>query len=427
MACKTCDWEAETGQTVDSSQSNRAWGREAGISEGSIRRHLEHSDKANMDDGDAGGETYREQWKGDEGEITVVLNEKISNEAILKKFGHDTDVVSIVGVLEETHWQMSGEWQHRYKFKTSRKVDDGLNVDPIAILAELRAARESSPITTDWNGQDSAFVLSINDIQLGQSYNGGSPATIANFYRYVHLAQERILDLRRLGRRLEKLVVICGGDLIEGCVIYGNQSFSLDLDRKQQIEGVVGLLLHALDTLAPMFQSVDVLAIAGNHGQHRIGGKLTALGDNDDTHSVEMVKLALARDPNMQHINWHIAVEQAAMAIKVHGWVLMTTHGDVFAKGVPGATTERKAHAWLKNMAASRKHFGNIGDADLCISHHFHHDEMADWGDTLWRQTTSQDRGSPGFSQATGTYSEPGMLTGVMMPGHRWRDEEVLR
>jgi hypothetical protein len=302
------------------------------------------------------------------------------------------------------------------------------DLDPVGILAKIREGNGKPgkfKVATD--GEESTFVISINDIQLGQSYNGGSDATIKNFHRFIESARKRILELRKIGRNLERLVIVCGGDLVEGCTIYPNMSFNLDLNRKQQLEGVVALLLHAIDTLAPMFTAVTVLACKGNHGENRINGKMTTIDDNDDTHTVEMVKLALVRDKSMQHIDWIIAGDEAAVWCDVHGWTLVTTHGDVFAKGVSGPTTERKAHLWLKNMAAAVRKFGRVGRADVLITHHFHHDEMADWGDTLWRQTSSQDRGSLGFSQATGTYSEPGMLTGVITPSSRWQDEAVLR
>ncbi|WP_136642480.1 hypothetical protein [Subtercola vilae] len=310
------------------------------------------------------------------------------------------------------------------RFAKNKRVT--VDVDAVSILSKLRKHSGKRPVTLA-GGSESTFVLSINDIQLGQSYNGGSAATIAAFYGFIAKAVLRIEELRRVGRKLDRLVVVCGGDLVEGCVIYGNQSFSLDLNRKQQVEGVVAILLHAIDTLAPLFEAVTVLACKGNHGEHRIAGKPVDLSDNDDTHCVEMAKLALIRDPKMQHIGWIIAEEESAVWADVYGWTLVTTHGDIYSKGVSGPTTERKAHAWAKNMAAAVRRFGRIGQADVLITHHFHHDEMADWGDTLWRQTSSQDRGSPGFSQATGSYSIPGMLTGVMTPECRWQDEAVLR
>lgn len=314
--------------------------------------------------------------------------------------------------------------------KTKKELAEGVDyssIDPTGILAELRKSAPAAAKTTWWEGTDSAFVLSVNDIQLGQSYNGGSKATIAQFHHLVDLAQARILELRSIGRALETLVVVFGGDLVEGCVIYGNQAFSLDMHRKQQIEGVIALILHLLDTLAPMFERVQVLAAKGNHGENRIDGKYTTIGDNDDTHSVEMVRLALSRDASMQHIDWVIAEDEAGVAMKVYDWVLATTHGDIYAKGVAGPTIDKKAHAWLKNMALARQRFGLIGQADVLITHHFHHEKGSDWGSCLWRQTPSQDRGSPYFEQATGEYSEPGMLTAVMTRTKRWMDEEVLR
>ena len=305
-------------------------------------------------------------------------------------------------------------------------------IDPHSILAQLReqsngAGAGSLESVGDFDDEQSAFVISINDIQLGQSYNGGSKATIAQFYEYVELARKRVRQLRRAGRSLETLVVVFGGDLIEGCVIYGNQAFNLDMHQKQQVEGVIALTLHALDVLAPMFDEVKVLAARGNHGENRIDGKRTTLGDNMDTHCVEMAKLALARDPKMQHIEWVIADTEDGVWVDVLGWTLVTTHGDVYAKGVAGATTDKKAQAWMKNMAASRRKFGRLGTPDVLIGHHFHHDKMVDWGDCLFRQTPSQDRGSPYFEQATGEYSDSGMLSFVMTDSVRYVDERVLR
>jgi len=314
-----------------------------------------------------------------------------------------------------------------------RKIEaevESFDFDPIGILAALHA-NINPPRVVGYHGlhekEESAFVLSINDIQLGQSYNGGSAATIVQFYTFIETAKQRISDLLALGRNLTTLVIIGGGDLVEGCVIYGNQSFSLDLDRKQQVEGVITLLLYVFDELAPLFQNVKVLASRGNHGEHRIGGKYTTLHDNDDTHVFEMVKLALDRDPQMPVIEWVIAQSEAGVAVKVFDWVLATTHGDIYAKGVSGATIDKKAHNWMKNMALGRDRFGLLGQADVLITHHFHHDKMSDWGSCLWRQTTSQDRGSPYFELATGEYSAPGMLTFVMTESNRYQDEAVLR
>jgi hypothetical protein len=367
---------------------------------------------------------------GREGRLsTGILPEPLddlSNDDILRQFGRNPEKHRIVGTLGERHWLMNDRWNHWYAFKTEliEPEVDQLQVDPVAVLAALRAGRP--PVPHVKGRGDSAFCLSINDIQLGQSYNGGSGATIEQFHRFVSAAKARIAELRSIGRLLDTLVVVCGGDLVEGCVIYPNQAYSLDLDRKHQIQGVVALLLHTLDELAPLFPHVTVLACKGNHGENRVDGKYTTLADNDDTLTVEMTRLALARDRNMRHIQWVIADEEAGVTARVKGWVLGTTHGDVFAKNVPGATIDKKAQSWFKNMAAARR-FGDLGLCDVLVTHHFHHDKMSDWGSCLWRQTPSQDRGSPYFEQASGEYSLPGMLTWVMSSSCRWSDELVLR
>jgi len=438
--CSVCDYEKTHDITIDTSMSPTRWEGKTGVSRYSIIRHLKHEPappKEKVLHAASAGDSFA----NNDGNLVIT---KTADRIIPLSEWHDDLVADGFDPNEFTTSHGHSVWAQRSteeglvtlyanKFSAVKKTAKELGkaavyaeIDPAGILAQLRADHIRIEPTVTFEGEASAFVVSINDIQLGQSYNGGSKATIANFHRYIEMARQRILELRKIGRRLDTLVVVIGGDLVEGCVIYANQAMSLDMHRKQQVEGIVALLLHALDTLAPLFETVKVLACKGNHGEQRINGKKTALGDNDDTHCVEMAKLGLSRDPTMQHITWTIAEDEAAVWVDVYGWTLVTTHGDIYAKGVSGATTERKAHAWLKNMAAAVKHFGKIGRADVLITHHFHHDEMADWGDCLWRQTTSQDRGSPEFSQASGTYSEPGMLTGVMMPGHRWCDEQVL-
>jgi hypothetical protein len=96
----------------------------------------------------------------------------------------------------------------------------------------------------------------------------------------------------------------------------------------------------------------------------------------------------------------------------------------VYGKGVAGATNDKKAQAWYKNMAMGRD---PLGVADILITHHFHHDKMSDWGACLWRQTPALDGGSEYFRQSSGEYSRSGMLTFVITPEERYGDEKVLR
>ena len=135
-----------------------------------------------------------------------------------------------------------------------------------------------------------------------------------------------------------------------------------------------------------------------------------------------MMKLALDRDQRMQHIEWHIANSEAGMVIEVAGWKLASTHGDVF--GRQSGNPETKAWNWFKGQAAGRD---PIGEADVLITHHYHHEQSSDWGACLWLQTPAQDAAlSEYFRQATGKYSLPGVLSGVMTRESRWVEKAIL-
>ncbi len=305
--------------------------------------------------------------------------------------------------------------------KKGRKIRDAsVDIDPHEVLRNLRTERPKATRTIPKPG-DKTLCISLNDFQYGKRTEQGSTVdTIA----VIDRALKGVIR-RQSETGADELVVIFGGDLVEGCFIYPNMAFNLEMSRRQQIEGVVALGLEVLDELAPRFKRVQVLAVRGNHGEHRAGGNKTTLEDNDDTLCVQMMQNALSRDKSMQHIEWTIAIEQAAASIQVRGWKLGTTHGDIYGKFVPGGSVNQKAHNWYKNMAAGRDEA--MRDVDVFIGHHWHHRKMEDWGAVEWHQTPAQDAAmSEYFRQSSGMYSEPGVLSWLMSETNRYYGEEVL-
>ena len=230
----------------------------------------------------------------------------------------------------------------------------------------------------------------------------------------IEKAKQRIVDLQNMGYGFSELIIIFGGDLAEGCNNTPQGAFGIEMGRTDQLKGCISLALLAVDELAPMFPRATVLGVRGNHGENRVNnGKPTTPEDNDDTFIVSMVELAAQRDNRLQHVEFNIADDEAGVWVLTQsGWVLGTTHGDVYGKGVSGATTERKVNAWYKNMAAGRDPMGLV---DVLITHHYHHTQSMDYGSWEWHQTPAQDGAmSEYFRQASGNYSEPGVLTFVM-------------
>jgi len=315
---------------------------------------------------------------------------------------------------------ITGTWT-KYKAVDKQDALDEVYkaVDAAKLLNRLDRAEPAQ------QGGDSVFVVSLNDTQIGKMEGGGTAATLERVKERVHLAIDRAQELRSIGRRLGTLVIIGGGDIIEGCTIYPNQPVNNDLTQSEQIDTAVTMILYVIDQLAAHFEEVYILATKGNHGENRVNGAKTAARDNNDTMVFRLAKKATERDPSLKHVQYIICEpEKEAVYMDVPGtpWVLGTTHGDIFGKFVPGQTKMLKAWNWYKNMLAARE----PQRPDVLVTHHFHHEEKADWGSCLWVQTRAMDGGSAYFEQFTGQYSEPGMLTFVMTPHSRYQDEAIL-
>jgi len=373
-------------------------------------------------------------WNGDKGELrTGSLEQSLSGmspEAILHLFGHNPDEVEIIGTLREKHsqyWSRDLEqmlWKHNYAFGIARKSGTQANdtPDPIALMKEL--GLKSKPKTNfKTNGKESSWVLDWADWQVHKAEGGGALGFVQRFDSALESALERLEELRSTGRKLDELVIIGGGDMIEGCVIYPQQSFHIDGHRRDQIRLAVASILKGLHTLAPHFETVRVVVVPGNHGEHRINGNRTAIGDNDDLLVFEMAEVGLKNDPNMQHVSFEIAEDEVSMVTEIKGWKYGITHGDVYGRG-GGNGIRNKVFNWVRTMAANRH---PVGLVDVLVTHHFHHDALEDWGSMLWVQNPTMDGGSHYYKEATGHYARHGMNSWVVTPQERFQDKQILR
>ena len=371
------------------------------------------------------------EWRGDVGTFTTGSLEQslsgMSHEEILKLFGHDPEQVEIIGVLYERHrqyWSTDLEkmlWKHSYSFGIAKKRP----VSPVEGLTPLELVKtlglSSKPAKTDSSGAISSFGLVWADWQTGKDEGGGTEAFLERFDRCLVEAKDRIKELRKIGRALNQLVIIGGGDMVEGCFIYPNQSFGIDMNRREQIRLTVAVILKGIYELAPMFESAKIVVVPGNHGEHRINGKRTTIGDNDDLLVFEMAQVAIEQDKNMSHVSFEIAENEESIVSEVQGWKFGVTHGSVYGRGA--GAIRQKVFNWFRNMAANRH---PVGMADVLFTHHFHHDACEDWGETLWVQSPALDGGSAYFRELTGHNAKSGMLSWVTTPSNRFQDKQIL-
>lgn len=393
--CKLC----QVGVGMEEGRTHVAVADEYGVSEASVRRHRNYLRAANEVD-----------------EAPVPQGAVPSADHVLAPYGLSHANMRVRGATVRD--EVTGSWV-RLVAKEEDEAQELLEqFDGLEILNSFKR-----PEVYDRGTGESAFVVNINDWQAGKEEGGGTPALIKRVQKSVGNAIVRINELRMIGRDLGTLVIIGGGDIIEGCSIYPNQSYSIDRNLSDQIFEAYRLILWVIDQLAPMFEDVIVLATKGNHGENRIKGQKTTPRDNYDTMIFRQVQVATERDERLSHVRYVICEpDMEYVYTEVCGWVLGTTHGDVFGKFVPGQTKMLKAWEWWKRMATGRQRI----HMDVLVTHHFHHEEKADWGGALWVQTRAQDGGSAYFEQFSGQYSEPGMLSFVMTPDNRYQDEAYL-
>jgi len=371
-------------------------------------------------------------WNGDLGELrTGALDEPladVSPDSILKLFGYDLSETEMVGLLRERHSEYYSRdldrkiWKHSYAFSVQKKKQGVETIDPIQLIKEL-GIKSKTRNTKDLTGVESTFVLDWADWQVGKKEGGGTKEFLERFDSAMQATTERITELRKTGRKLNELVIIGGGDMIEGCVIYPQQSFGIDMSRRDQIKTTVATILNGLYILAPLFEKVRVVVAPGNHGEHRINGYKTELGDNDDLLVFEIAELGLKNDPNFDHVSFQIADREMSIITDIKGWTYGITHGDVYGKG-SGNGIRNKVFNWYKTMAANRH---AVGNSDVLVTHHFHHDALEDWGATLWVQNPTMDGGSNYFVEATGHKPKHGMNSWVVTTSNRFQDKQVLR
>jgi len=434
IKCKVCEMLPNTQleNLLQQGASSREIANKFAVGKTTVNKH--RSEQHNQNHTKTGEEDVIEvTWRGNEGELkTGTLENDIngkSHEEILRSFGHDPDKVEISTVLWEKHRQYWSRdlnqmlWKHSYSFGLVRKKEqvNYEQVDAVELMKTISSKHR--PVVAAQSQASSTFVLDWADWQFAKLEGGGSQGLIERLTSAFDAAEERISELRTIGRKLNELVIIGGGDMVEGCVIYPNQSYEIDDHRRGQIRNTVAMILKGIKQLAPHFEIVRVVVVPGNHGEHRINGNKTTIGDNDDLLVFEMAQLGVESDPDFSHVSFEIAEREISMTTQIQGWTYGITHGDVYGK-TGGTGVRNKVFNWFKTMAGNRH---PVGQADVLVTHHFHHDALEDWGATLWVQNPTMDGGSHYFKEATGHQTLSGMNSWVVTELERFQDKQILR
>lgn len=350
-------------------------------------------------------ETFHEVWNGNEGVITVVLHENITNEAILRKFGHDPTKVQIIGVLEETHWQYNGvDWNHRYKFKTSRRDDDIASDLPNLLAAAQAAASFSAPKSS----LNRAIHVNWADAQTGKvDHRGGTPELIERAYRVRDKLESYMDDWQPdISRFMD------GGDGIENFQNTPGQMGTNDLSLMDQIDLEATLEFDFIKVLAERTTEVGVKGIGSNHCRWREGkGQLGTPADDWGLFIKRQLEKQFRMVDAFDHVDF-----QAPAQFDEH--VMFDSYGinTIMYHGHQMGSLKGLDNFLLKMFMG-----GEAALADIISLSHFHNFYQRGAGRHPLKNTErivlgnpTLDNGSSWFKNISGSDSEPGLLVYIV-------------
>lgn len=202
---------------------------------------------------------------------------------------------------------------------------------------------------------------------------------------------------------------------------YAQQLFTVELNLRDQLKVARRLIRDAIAELAPMFDTVVVSAVPGNHGEaSRRGGKnVTDDADNHDVALFEVLAEVFAANPAFDHVRFLLPNDEMFVVLDISGVNVCFAHGHR-TKG--GANPTQKQKSWWSDMAFTEQ---PPGDALILVTAHYHHLIVIDHGPKTHIQCPALDGGSKWWADMGGGVSKRGILTFVIDEnGHK--DLEVL-
>jgi hypothetical protein len=246
--------------------------------------------------------------------------------------------------------------------------------------------------TTDWQGGKRTETYDSNVMHR----------------RVMQFAEKcvRITEIQRSDHPVKHCVVMMGGDMVEGVMIFPGQSWEVDSGLVDQWLNVSRTMVEFLRYLLGHFETVTVFSEHGNHG--RIGTKRDGLPrhDNVDLMCYHLARKMLQDEPR---IIWDIDTEDIKRVTcpALGRYAALLIHGDEVGRGGFSSpmTIVRHADRWQ-----SGAYDLDFTWRDLFVGHYHQHQEwnMANGVGTVFMSasTESSNRYARDLLAANGTPSQ---------------------
>jgi len=347
---------------------------------------------------------------------------------IFKRFNRDPDEFEIVGdTVRMSNWQQSKALEdgtrdivNLYSYRATFTRRASALVDVAEITSSLRKWKPAQN-NTPRMGPPLTMFVGWADWQLGKGEGDGTAGTTQRLLDSFQATTDRITAMRKRGINVDGLLLANMGDHTEAVTgHYTSQTYSVDLNQRDQLNLAIELNLTGIKALAPMFDQATYSATLCNHGQwQRVAGKaLTDDSDNSTGFIGDTLKTVCNLHPALSHMDWLIPRDEMITTGTFSGVNLSMAHGHKISSAED--TWLAKQSLWLQ---ATRRF-----ETELWATAHRHTASVDDFGAYSRVQCSTEDPGSKSFTDGTGKFSTQGTTT-FLIGSHlkrKYSDWEVL-
>ena len=226
-----------------------------------------------------------------------------------------------------------------------------------------------------------AAALMLSDIHAGQvnKFPDESGKLVTTYDTNIMVQEfDRLLDgvftvntLLSGSYQLNKLYIFGLGDYMENDVIYKGQRFFIDKSVGQQLKMLVNVFSDFLLRCAEMFDEVEFICVAGNHGRFQMGRDAAPIENNFDNLFGWMLEIMFRGNKKVK-----ITVPETWFYVaRVYDWKYFLHHGDT-------------VYSWMNIPYYGLKRQGTARRIEIpfdieCIGHFHHRMEIPISGESI--------------------------------------------
>jgi hypothetical protein len=258
------------------------------------------------------------------------------------------------------------------------------------------------------------FMIAWGDTQVGKAAGGGVEGVIHRFFDSIDKAIVEYHDNIKAGYTYKDIFMPIMGDITEGVAgNYDAQLFTVKLNACDQELLGFELICWAIERVrTETGLPLTIAFVNSNHGEKsrlsmRGGSKnVTSASDTNDRMFGELVKRFYSADKN---VNVIVPGGNLVVPVKVNGVAVAIAHGHGIGPRAKANTIQQELLIYDAELTALNG--GTPFMPRLWITAHYHHFQVADLGPYTWIQTPALDGGSEWFTNMSGRYSRPGLVT----------------